>query len=324
MKKIAITGANGFIGSFLVKELLKKNFGVTCLVRQNSNITLLPSNCDIVRVDYQNKDQLKKLLKKHEVLIHTAALTKAKNWEEFKKNNIDLTDSLLEIYNSIDSLKQFIFLSSQAANGPSLKNLPKKETDECNPISKYGKSKLLAEELIKSNAEKSWTIIRPAAVYGPGDKDFLIYFKLIKKHISLFAGNKNKQISLIYVQDLVNLIISTLGNKNAYNEIFFASGLHINLEEFSQNLEKALKTSSLKITIPGFLLDIVTIFSIFISLFSKRTPLLNRDKINEMKQDSWLVSNEKAKRILNFEPSANLLENITTTYDWYKENNWIK
>ena len=324
MKKIVITGANGFIGSFLAKELLKRDFEITCLVRQNSNIMLLPSNCNLVRVDYQNKDQLKKLLKKNEVLIHTAALTKAKNWAEFKKNNIDLTESLLDIYNSTDSLKQFIFLSSQAVSGPSKKFESKNETDECLPISKYGKSKLLAEELIKSKAKKSWTILRPAAVFGPGDKDFLIYFKLIKKHISLFAGNKNKQISLIYVQDLVNLIISTLGNKNAFNEIFFASGLDVRLEEFSQNLEKVLQTSSLKITVPDFLLDIVAIFFEFISLFSKKTSLLNRDKIKEMKQESWLVSNEKAKRILNFEPAKNLLDNITATYEWYKENNWIK
>jgi len=324
MKKIAITGANGFIGSFLVKELLNKGFDVTCLVRQNSNIKLLPLNCDIVRVDYNNKEQIEELLKNHEILIHTAALTKAKNWKEFKKNNIDLTDSLLEIFNSIDSLKQFIFLSSQAACGPSKKNLPKKEIDKCLPISKYGKSKLLAEESIKSKSKKYWTIIRPSAVFGPGDKDFLIYFKLVKKHISLFAGNKNKQISLIYVQDLANLIISTLENKNAFNEIFFASGLDISLEIFSQNLEKALKTFSVKITIPEFLLDIIAIISGFISIFNKKVALLNKDKIKEIKQDSWLVSNEKAKRILYFEPAKNLVENITTTYNWYKENNWIK
>ncbi len=324
MKKIAITGANGFIGSFLVKELLKKKFSVTCLVRKKSNIELLPVNCDIARIDYEDKTQLKKLFKDHEILIHNAALTKAKNREEFKENNIDLTGSLVEIYNSLNSLKQFVFISSQAASGPSKKDHPKKETDECNPVSNYGKSKLAAEELIRTQSEKPWTIIRPAAVFGPGDKDFLIYFKLLKRHISLFAGNKNKQLGLIFVRDLIDLIISTLNNKHAFNQIFFASGLNVNLREFSKNLEKALRTSSLKITIPGLFLDIIAVFSEFISIFNKKPPLLNKDKIKELKQESWLVSNEKSKKMLGFEPSKNLLENLILTYDWYRENNWMK
>ncbi len=324
MKKIVITGANGFIGSFLAYKLIQQKYDVTCFVRFGSNIELLSENNKIVYIDYSNKKELFHLLQDQEIIMHAAALTRAKKWEQFNEINIELTEKLIDCYNNTDSLKQFIFLSSQAAAGPAANQNPKTESDFCIPISMYGKSKLLAENIIQKKAEKPWTIIRPVAVFGPGEKDFLQFFKMIKKHISFLIGYSKKFVNLIYVEDLVDIIIKTLGNQKSYNQIFFASDENIySWNDFISNLEKALNTSSVRLKIPEALLLPVAIISEFCAFHRDKIPLFNREKAKEMKQQYWLVSNKKAKELLNFKTSTDLYTNLKKTYDWYKEKDWM-
>ena len=322
MKRVVITGANGFVGSFLTRKLNEQNYSVTCIVRKGSNTDLLPKNSNIIFIDYNNEKEIKKAFQNHEILIHLAAKTKAKKWDEFNKANILLTDKLIEIFNSEESFRQFIFISSQAAVGPSKGKNPKTETDFPKPISMYGKSKLEAENLVQNKTKAKWTIIRPSSVYGPGDKDFLQYFRLTKKHLSPLVGFKKKYLSLIYVDELTEFIAKTIGNEKAFNEIFFASDGQIYCwEDFATDLSRAIGTFAITFRIPEFLIKPFALFSEIIS--GKNYPTFNREKAKEMLQDSWLVSTRKAEKILDFEPKANLQENLRNTYLWYKEHGWI-
>ena len=324
MRKIIITGSNGFIGSFLAKKLIEQKYDVTCFVRYDSNIELLPENSKIVYVDYSNDKEISDLLQNQEIIIHVAALTRAKKWQQFKKINIELTEKLLDIYNKTPCLKQFIFISSQAAAGPANNNIPKIESDLCNPISMYGKSKLAAENIIKEKAEKPWTIIRPVAVFGPGEKDFLQIFKMVKKHISIFAGYSKKYINLISVDDLTDIIIKTIGNQKANNQIFFASDGNVySLDDFISNLEKALNTYSVRFRIPEMLLLPAALFSEFCAFHRQKISFFNREKAKEMKQQYWLVSNNKIKELHNYKNNSDLQSNLKKTYDWYKKKGWM-
>lgn len=324
MQKMIITGSNGFVGSALANKL-KENYKVTCLVRHGSNISLLPENIEIKYIDYNNTVAIMRLLRKQDVLIHTAALTRAKSWQQFKQVNIDLTEKLIEIYNKTTSLKQFIFISSQAAAGPAPdKSTPKLESDECYPVTMYGRSKLLAENLIKEKAEKPWTIIRPVSVFGPGDKDFLQYFRLIKKHLAMFIGFRKKYYDFIFVDDLIEMISKTINNEKAYNETFFARGTDtLSIQQFVHNIQSVMNTRVLRLHVPQFLLYPIALVSEILTVFSHRPPIINREKIKEFKQDNWIVSRDKAKKILNFETSGNILDKLKTTYRWYKDKGWI-
>jgi nucleoside-diphosphate-sugar epimerase len=324
MQKLIITGSNGFVGSALANNL-KENYEVTCLVRHGSNVNLLPENIEIKYVDYNNIEEVMKLLRGQDILIHTAALTRAKNWQQFKKINIDLTEKLLIIFNKTPSLKQFIFISSQAAAGPAPdKNTPKLESDECYPVTMYGKSKLLAENLIKEKTEKPWTIIRPVSVFGPSDKDFLQYFRLIKNHLAMFIGFRHKYYNFIFVEDLVEMISKTINNEKAYSETFFAGGTDmLSIQQFIHNIESVMNTKALHLHIPQFLLYPIAMVSELLTVFSHRPPIVNREKIKEFKEDYWLVSNEKTKKVLDFETTGNMLNKLKITYRWYKEKGWI-
>lgn len=325
MKKIVITGANGFIGSALAKKLLNSGNEVTCLVRAGSDIDLIEGKKNISYIDYSNLDEIEYLLQGKEILIHTAALTRARKWDTFQKINIDLTKTLLNICNN-SSIKQFIFLSSQAVAGPALnESLGKKEEDTPNPVTMYGKSKLLAENLIRKNANIPWTIIRPVSVYGAGDKDFLELFKMVKKHFVFLNSFRIKYYNLIHIDELTDFIERTINNKNAYNETFFAANTRmIKNSELHKLIGEAIKSKTITIRIPEFLLFPIASLLEFLSLiFKKKFPVLNRDKVKEFKEDYWIVDTSKSKEKLNIKFSDEYLMNLKKTYQWYKDKGWL-
>jgi nucleoside-diphosphate-sugar epimerase len=204
--RIVITGANGFVGSNLTRYLMNAGHEVTALVRKTAGVKLLPIKSRIVEVDYCDTESIKAAIANQDIVIHTAALTRATSWQQMKECNLGITEHIIEAVNASDSIKQLIFLSSQAAAGMGDRHKPKTEEDLPKPITWYGKSKLLAEEAIKNRLLKEYTIIRPVSVYGPGDKDFLQTFKMMKNHISVSLGIKDKYISLIYIDELILFI----------------------------------------------------------------------------------------------------------------------
>ena len=322
--KIAITGANGFIGSQLVHFLKDTNTEIISLVRKGSDIKLIEKEKNISYVAYDNLIDLERIMIDVDVLIHCAALTRAKNWYHFKKININLTEKLVDIANNSESLKQFIFLSSQAASGPAISAKPKTEDDICNPVSMYGKSKLLAEQEIKKKCTRPYTIIRPASVYGMGDKDFLEYFKLIQKRISIKTGNQKKFISLIYAEDLAWLIKLSILNNKAYNQTFFATdGKIYTWDNFIRTLTKIMNRKVLHLHIPEKVVSTAAIIAEVGSYMKKRPPLLNTEKVQEMKQNFWLADNQKAMKLLGFSAQNTLDEGLSKTYNWYLENKWL-
>jgi nucleoside-diphosphate-sugar epimerase len=325
MKKIIITGANGFVGSALANKLLNIGYEVTCLVRKGSNIELIENKNNILYIDYSNLEKMKQAMHDYDILIHIAALTRAGKWGSFKKINIDLTESLINICNN-SLIKQFIFISSQAVAGPALnESSGKKEKDNSNPVTMYGKSKLIAENIIRKNAKMPWTIIRPVSVYGAGDKDFLKLFRLVRNHLVLLNSFRTKYYNLIHIDELTNLIERSINNEAAFNEIFFAANPRIlKNNELHKLIGKALNSKTLTIRIPEFLLfPIASLLEFFSLIFRSKFPVINKDKVNEFKQDYWIVDTNKAKKKLNIEFKDEYLLNFEKTYKWYKDKGWI-
>ncbi|MCF7793145.1 MAG: NAD-dependent epimerase/dehydratase family protein [Candidatus Cloacimonetes bacterium] len=324
MNKIAVTGANGFVGSNLVRKLMKNGHQVKCLVRAGSDLSLLPENADIYKIDYHDLKEIAEVLHDCEIIIHNAALTRAKSWKAFQKINVNLTETLTQIAANNINTKRFIFISSQAAAGPaSGPDDPVQENDDPHPVSWYGKSKLLAEQAVK-NSRLPFTIIRPVSVFGPGDKDFLEYFRMIKNHLAAFIGFKSKFISLVFVEDLVEIIYRSLENKQTENEILFAASTpQISMQEFVNTLKKIMHSKTIDLHLPHFLIDIAALFSELASFFSIKPPILNKQKAKEFKQRYWLVDDTKMKNLLSFEPELTLQEQIKKTFEWYKNKGWL-
>lgn len=324
MKKIIITGANGFIGSRLAEKIQKKGFMVTALLREKADCTLLPPQIARLTVNYDDQISLTKALSGHDCVIHCAAKTKGSSFKDIAETNVSLTQKIVKACNDTDSVQQLIFISSQAAAGPGKGNTSITEEDTPNPISWYGQSKLQAEEFIKSQSKKNWTIIRPSSVYGPGDKDFLFYFQFIEKHLAIHPGFNDKYVSLIYIDELTDLVSTTINHPKAMNEIFFASdGRTYTISSFCDTLALAMDKFVFPISIPDSMVFMTGAVMEMIGRFQNKIPILNKQKAHELRQYNWLIRNLKSTEKLGFTPKANLLSNLTKTYQWYKRNKWL-
>ena len=192
MKKILITGASGFIGGFLVEEGLRLGFEVTAAVRKSSNRKYLQDErIQFLELNLDHPIELQKQLALHilqngkfDFVIHNAGVTKVAQKEEFHRVNSLNTQYLVDVLIENDWIpEKFIFISSLAAFGAGKKGStqPIELTDKPNPINLYGKSKLVAEEYIASKEEFPYIFIRPTGVYGPREKDYFVFFKMINR-----------------------------------------------------------------------------------------------------------------------------------------------
>jgi nucleoside-diphosphate-sugar epimerase len=322
--RIVITGANGFIGSNLTRFLMKGGHDVTAVVRKTSNGSLVPIKCKILEVDYCSIESIKQAITNQDIVIHSAALTRAESWQQMKEINVGVTEKIVEAVNASESIKQLIFISSQAAAGMGERHKPKTEEDLAKPITWYGKSKLMAEEVIKNRLLKEWTIIRPVSVYGPGDKDFLQTFKMMKNHISVSLGIRDKYINLIYIDELLVFINKCIDNPVAFHQVFFASdGKTYTHKMFSNAMQNAIHTYSLHLTIPDAVVLYVAALGELKNKLQPRSSIVNLQKFKELKGRYWTVSIDKARKLLDYNPRPNLTHYLHSTWIWYKEQNWL-
>lgn len=326
MKSVMLTGATGFIGAHIAEKLIQKNISTRLFVRKrNSLMDLLEKKgAKIYVAQPDDPGMLAKSLPGVDTVIHCAGATKALKEDDYFKANLEFT---IHILNLLNKQQNIIFISSQAAAGPSYSPVPIDEKAVPKPLTYYGKSKLLAECHIREwgmeNA-KRYTIIRPSVVYGPGEKELYKYFKLIKIGLLVLFGNGKKRISIIHIEDLVCAVIAAAERPSTGETYFVANDESYSWEEIGCAIKKALnKTFLLKVKLPEFAAYPLAYFFVLLSLLTGKPALMNSQKIIEMKQSAWLCSNRKIKKTLNWRPKFSLEKGIQQTADWYMKKNWI-
>ncbi len=322
-----VTGANGFVGSHLVEALLSRGYEVTCLIRKTSNLRWIQGlKVSFVYGELKDKESLKKAVKGQDFVFHLGGLTKAKDRQDYYEANYLGTKNLVEaVCESNPGIKRFIYVSSQAVMGPGKDMTTLNENSPCNPITDYGKSKLMGENAVLAYKDKlPVTIIRPPGVYGPRDTEIFIFFKLIKKHIKPLFGFRENYLSLVYVKDLVEGTCLAGECGKAVGQIYFiANEKPSSFSDAEDLIQNALKVKAIIIRIPVFLL----IFSAFLSqLFSRikgEAASFNPQKAREISGKYWICDVSKAKRDLGFTPKYSLEQGAIETVDWYKQNSWL-
>ncbi|RLD54388.1 MAG: NAD(P)-dependent oxidoreductase [Bacteroidetes bacterium] len=330
MKKVLITGASGFIGSFLVEEALKEGYDVYAGIRESSNLRYLTNpKINYVYIDFSNKESLKKQLvkiDKFDFIIHCAGVTKTCNKKLFDIVNYQYTKNLIDALLETSKVpEKFIFVSSLAAYGPGQKDVePIKLTDTPKPVSYYGKSKLKTEQYIKSLKDFPYLIFRPTGVYGPREKDYYVMYKSIKQGIETYINTKKQLISFIYVKDLSRLIVGAL-NSEIINKSYFVSDLkEYTAQEFNWLIKKKLIKKTISLVFPGFLVKILAFINEKVScLFSSKIPTLNTEKFKEISQKNWLCDSSALVKDFNFKPEYNLSKGLDETLQWYKKENLL-
>lgn len=325
--KAFITGATGFVGSFLTESLLKKNYEVRCLVRKTSNLRWIADlDVECHYGSLNDKNSLLSAVKNCDVIYHVAAVTNALTEADYFTSNFTGTKNLVDAcLESNNQLSKFIHISSQAAAGPSPTITPIDETYPPSPVTFYGKSKLAAEEYVLEHKNKlNITVLRPPAVYGPRDTDILEFFRTVKKGIIPKMEGKDKYLSLIHVKDLVNGIILAAESEKSAGEIYFiTSNKPHSWEEISRITLKILQKKGINIPVPISILKAVAWMGEGIASFTKKPVLMNQQRVIDIKQDFWTCSGNKAKSDFGFSAEIALENGIRETLVWYQENKWL-
>ena len=325
--KALVTGATGFIGSHLVEGLLERGVQVRCLIRKGSDLKWL-KGCPITVIhgDCNDKTSIGDAVEGVDQVFHLAGITKAlEDTAYFEVNAIGTENLIHGCLTHNPHLQKFIYVSSQAASGPCEDGGEKKESDECKPVSPYGQSKRMGEDFALAHArELPLIILRPSAVYGPRDRDFYTFFKLLSKRIKPCLLGQEQHISLCYVQDIVKAILLASETQKSEGDIFFLSdGQDHRMEEIFDIFAEAMGVNPICIPIPEWLIFGVASLSEYLSKISGKPSVLNKGKVEEMVQKNWVCDITKAKTVLGFEPTVPLEEGAKLTYEWYKKENWL-
>lgn len=329
LKKVIITGANGFIGQHLVEASLKNSMSVFAGVREGSAIqSLNNTKAKITFLDYENIDTLALLLKEinPDYIIHNAGLTRTPDYNEFLKVNRDYLVNIVEaIRLSEIQIDKLLFISSLAAYGPAdfQQDGIVMHDSSPHPVTNYGRSKLAAEMYLKAQTDIPYNIVRPTAVYGPGEKDLLSVFKLINQGINAIVGYKQQKLTFIYVKDLVEVILKATVSQKMHQSYFATDGNIYSAADFPNAIQKSLNKKVISLKLPVTLIKFIAYLSEKTAFFTGKFPTLYSERVHEIKARNWSCDTSNLQEDLGFKANYNLEKGIEETVHWYKNNKWF-
>ncbi len=333
MKKILITGATGFIGSFIVEEAINRGYEVWAAVRRTSSKKYLQEpGIHFIELDFGSEKKLKEQLNGHDFdyVVHAAGVTKCLHSEEFFRTNTEGTKNLVNALINLEMpLQRFVFVSSLSILGAIHEDMPYKDitdSDTPQPNTAYGRSKLMAEEYLRSLKDFPFVILRPTGVYGPREKDYFLMAKSIKQHVDFAVGYKRQDITFIFVKDVVQAVFLALtaDSKVCGKSYILSDGNVYTSQTFSKLIQKDLGINHvLRIVAPIWLLKVISSIGEFTAHLTGKISALNRDKYNIMKQRNWRCDISPARKELGFNPEYNLEQGTEITMKWYKANKWL-
>jgi nucleoside-diphosphate-sugar epimerase len=338
--KILITGASGFIGSFIVEEAIKRGFEVWAAMRRSSSRQFLSDErIHFIELNLASEANLKQQLAGHffDYVVHAAGVTKCLDKQDFFRINTEGTQHLVRAIHELGMpLKRFVYISSLSIMGAIREEQPYqeiRESDEARPNTAYGESKLKAEQWLDAfnqeltaNGQQAlpYVILRPTGVYGPRERDYFMMAKSIKAHTDFAVGFKQQDITFVYVTDVVQAVFLALEKGKTGRRYFLSDGAVYQSSTFSNLIRKELGNPWwIRITAPLWLLRIITFFGEHIGHMSGKVTALNNDKYYIMRQRNWRCDIEPARQELGYQPQVTLEEGVRRSIKWYKDNGWL-
>ncbi|HTL07661.1 MAG TPA: NAD(P)-dependent oxidoreductase [Chitinophagaceae bacterium] len=324
-KKLLITGASGFLGYHLIEAALLQGYEVYAGVRGSSNTAHLDTTkVTIVQLDMSDIAALQNVLRQYGIgyIIHAAALTRAKTPELYNFSNALLTRNLATA--ALEAgIQKFVFISSLAAIGPSADGRPLKEEVTPQPVTWYGRSKQLAENYLRALPALPFIVLRPTAVYGPREKDLFLLVQSVVRGIEVYIGRSPQKLSFVYVKDVASIAVHCLAS-TINGEFYNLSDGHVyNQYSFADAAKKVIGKKTVRLHLPLSLIKKVAAGMDILYSRSSKTPVLNKDKVNELTAADWSCSIEKIQQQQGFRPAYNLETGMAETIEWYRKQQWM-
>ena len=310
--KVLVTGATGFIGRYLVEDLIKNDYEVRVLTRQKSYKN---KDIDIFLGDLTKKETIADAFQGIQTVFHNAAY--AMDWgskSEIYKANVEGTRNVANTCKE-KKVPRLIFTSSAGVYGFPSSNTEIDEGYKKKPYNYYHKSKLECEYVLQKYSNLNVSIIRPCLVLGAGGYAVKILLNRIKQNKMQFIGNGNTYISLVHPADVVQCL-RLAAEKDEENDVFNAIGVICTVKDLLNEITNQMEIESIKKHVPYFLAYLNAFFG---ETFSKNEPSLTRYRVKSFGTNR-IVSNKKAIKTLGFKPKYNLYEIVKDMVSWYKKS----
>jgi nucleoside-diphosphate-sugar epimerase len=327
--KVFVTGATGFVGSHLTRALVERDDEVVCLVRDLDRARQILGDAapKLVCGNLNDRDTLRSACENADIVYHSAGLTTARSRDGFFAVNADATQRLVEaVADSAPRLTRFVYISSQAAAGPSRTGQPRTENETPAAVSNYGESKLAGEDRVRDSG-LPWTIVRPCAVYGPGDRAFLTVFKMVRMGIMPVLGSARQELSLVHISDLVRSLLQILIPITVSETYFVCHPEIVTAHSLCKNIGAALSPDTPKeplvFGLPSWAVKTILTLTDTAAGLAGNSTFLSRDKGNEYLAEAWVCSPGKLEAATGWRAETPAEEGVRDTVRWYRENGWL-
>jgi nucleoside-diphosphate-sugar epimerase len=322
-RKAFVTGANGFIGSHLIRYLLHNQYDVHALVRKTSNLQSLTG----LKIRYYFGDLfsdrvIRSGIEDCNYIFHCAAVLEDTDVQNFYRVNGEGTKKLIRIVQNCNSgLKRFLHVSSIAVFGPARKGVLVTEDAPLNPVSHYGKSKREAEEAVRES-RLNWTIVRPTNVLGTGQKELFRIVKMLRSGFRPKLGKREAQTTICFIDDLVRGMTLSAESERSLHKTYIIAGPEA--YGFQQLVDCAAEIlgRSAYIPLPFYLIYFAALSSKIHARIMKKKSFIDPEKIRQTRSGYWVQSPELIRRELGFQTLIPLEQGIREIIDYYERHNW--
>ncbi len=331
MARVLVTGASGFIGRHVVRNLAQHNHDIACLVRPMSRTEWIGRYAsELVPGDVTDAASLASAVQRRDVVLHLAGVTKSFSPRSMRRVNEVGAGNVAAACARESTPPVLVLVSSLAAAGPSTGDRPRIETDVPEPVSWYGQSKLAGEQAAIRYADRiPLTILRPPIVFGEGDTNALALFKSIARFgVHAVPGTGDDRYSMVHAADLADALrlVAERGERVCHGRsggTYFVAGHETpTFNELGQMIAEVLGKPHIRIIHnPGPVVWMVGAVCELVSRISRQPFIMNLDKAREATGGSWDCDGSALFR-LGFDP-APLRDRLRQTAAWYQQQGWL-
>lgn len=322
---VAVTGATGFTGGAVADRLLREGYRVRSLVRRPDHAHAAHRNYEQVTGALTDRAALEALVKDAEIVMNIAAMfrTEGPRQEFFDINHLG-TVRLLEAARAA-GVRRFVHCSTTGVHGD-VASSPADEDAPLNPRDAYQESKLLGEQACRdaiADSAMEIVILRPCAIYGPGDTRMLKLFRMLSRGVFVMIGDGSANFHPVYIDDLVDAFMQAATVPDAAGETFIIGGpRYLPLTEYVDRAAAALGVPAPRIHMPYRLLETVAAACETICRPLGISPPLHRRRLSFFKHNR-AFSIDKARHVLGYEPRVDLDEGFRRTVADYRSENLL-
>ena len=301
---IALTGATGFIGAALAERLAVSGRKIQALIRPASTYRQ-PAEPAVswIKGDLEDMESLRRLVKGVNAVIHCAGAVRGATREQFNRVNADGLARMVHATMDQQPTPRFLLISSLAAREPNL--------------SHYAASKRQGETVLAEKSGRlSWTIYRPCAVYGPGDREMLPVFRWMAKGIAPVLGDGSRRFSLLYVKDLVEAVVQWLNRNCCRSGTYELHDGHPEGYSWHDVIDTVRQLRSkyvVRIKIPLVLVRAAAALNLFAARTFGYAPMLTPGKVRELCHANWICDNKALHAATGWSPRILLPEGLQQT-----------